>query len=125
NSDGHQHINLITRGGWTGVSILGSIRNSPAADYYDGVSETTIPDQRGNTGVSDLVFVGCKLYGPEHHSGWRRADPLSPLNVDNEPLDMPAAVFIDGHGNYPSGASWGGNVANIGFISTRIQSMEA
>src|SRR5690606_11534614 len=71
--------------------------------YYDEIAETNVADNRGSFGISDCELIGGQLYGPEHHSNRRLADPLSPLNWANEPDTLPACLYIDGLAGNSSG----------------------
>jgi hypothetical protein len=123
-ADRHQHYALEVRGGRIGYFIAGAIK-VPGQQYFDPIQNQLVTDTRGSNGCSDTMFFGGTLMGPEHHSGWRLADPDPNLDIDNEPLLAPACFFLDGHGNTPSNDAWGGNLANVIFAGTRFQTREA
>lgn len=129
-ADGCSMVNPYIIGARRGNVIAGAL---PAAGqtwygpaYYDEQLGTTVTDSRGSFGFSDFIVHEGRIFGPDHHSNYRLADPTlsggtlneTSLNAENEL--MPCANFIDGMAGNASHSVWG-----IRFIGTRISSFEA
>lgn len=118
------------RGGRVGLAIVGASpqtgHSGYDAPYYDESLGALIQDRRGAAGFSDFLCLGGEIYGPDHHSNWRRKDPntesglLSSNSLENEPDFSPAALWIDGLANNPRKAIWG-----MRFLGTRFATYEA
>lgn len=107
-SDDATWYNCYTRGARMGWAILGAKKRITGYDglnpifdpnYYDSVAGASVLDRRGSFGSSDSTWIACKFFGPDHHSGWRLANPRGDLNHLLEPEDMPGCVWIDGWAN--------------------------
>lgn len=117
-------------GGRVGLAVLGARPKTGATDYgdqyYDQQVGGLITDNRGSFGASDGLVTGGRIFGPEHHSNRRLADPtpsggvLNATSLAAEPDTMPAALYIDGLAGNASSNIWG-----MRFIGTRIASFEA
>jgi hypothetical protein len=129
-ADGLHMFNPYIYGSRQGFGIIGALpqpgQTTYAADYYDQILGTTVTDRRGNFGASDTVTFGGKIYGPDHHSDYRIADPiqiggvLTQAGLESEPENLPGAVFIDGLAGNASGS-----VQGIVFIGCRIATFES
>ena len=118
------------RGGRVGLAIVGAKAKAGqtdyTTDYYDQQLGTTIADRRGSAGFSDFLVLGGEIYGPDHHSNWRRKDPeligglLTEASLANEPDYAPCAMWIDGLASNPRSVLWG-----MRFVGTRFASYEA
>ncbi len=86
------------------------------AQYYDGESATTIADNRGAVGCSDVGISFSELYGTDHHSRWRRNDITGNPVTDTSG----GALFISGMAGNSSRMLQG-----IRLYSCRIASREA
>lgn len=124
--DGSHMYNPTIMGGRVGLANLGA---KPAAgnddygpQYYDEATGL-VNDQRGTAGFSDFLVTGGRIYGPDHHTKWRMADPsastLSETSLNNEPDNSPAAVHIDGLAGNASTSLWG-----MRFLGTRMSTYE-
>jgi len=128
-TDGIHIYNPYIWGGRVGLAILGALPKAGETEYVGNYndapnSNVVLADGRGATGCSDLMVLGGKIYGPDHHSNVRRADPiagtLSNVSLDAEPDNSPAALHIDGlAGNGASNAIWG-----MTFVATRFATIE-
>lgn len=129
-ADGCSIHNPYVIGARRGLVVAGSLpavgSSWYAGAYYDEQLGATIADNRGSFGFSDFLVVGGRVFGPDHHSNYRLADPTpsggilneASLNAENEL--MPCAVFIDGMAGNASHAVWG-----MRFIGVRISTFEA
>lgn len=129
--DGTHMWNPYIRGPRVGLAILGAL---PAAgnegygpSYYDALQgNAAVSDSRGQFGFSDFAVFGGKIYGPDHHSNRRLADPtrsggaLNKTSLEAEPESMPASVYIDGLAGNSSGSLWG-----MSFYQVRCATFEA
>lgn len=127
-SDGTHIWNPHIKGPRKGLAALGA---RPAAgntgygpNYFDDVLGSAVADTRGSFGCSDFNVYGGRIYGPDHHSNRRLADPasggLTLAKLKAEPDSMPAALHIDGLAGNSSGSIWGMN-----FWGTRFATFEA
>lgn len=129
-SDACHIYNPHIRGSRIGLAILGALPKTGETTYtdpyYDQQLGATVSDSRGSSGFSDFLCVGGAIYGPEHHSDRRLANPtlsggaLNQTSLEAEPDTMPAAVHIDGLAGNSSGNVWGHR-----FIGTRFATFEA
>lgn len=129
-SDGCLLFNPYIRGPRIGLAILGAKPKTGEADYtddyYDEILGTTVVDRRGSFGFSDFACFGGRIYGPDHHSNRRLADPtlssgsLNETSLNAEPDNMPAAVYIDGLAGNSSASIWG-----MSFFQVRAATFEA
>ncbi|MDW9493953.1 hypothetical protein GOA94_17990 [Sinorhizobium meliloti] len=126
-ADGTHLFNPYIRGPRQGLAILGALPKVGQTDYtdpyYDQQLGGTVADARGSFGCSDLLVIGGRIYGPEHHSNRRLKNPVgapSSANLLAEPDDAPCAVKIDGLAGNSSGKIWG-----MRFVGTRIATFEA
>lgn len=127
-ADGFHMWNPYIRGGRIGLAVLGSKPKAGTEgfgdDYYDAQLGAAITDRRGSFGASDLEIFGGKVYGPDHHSNNRLANPvlsggsLNQTSLNSEPDDKPAAMYIDGMNG--AGRIWG-----MRFNGTRFATFEA
>lgn len=129
-ADGCSLSNPYILGANRGLVVAGAL---PAAGntwygpaYYDEQLGTTVADSRGNFGFSDFIVHEGRVFGPEHHSGYRRWDPvldggvLNQTSLEAATEDAPAAMFLDGM------AGNGNQVLHgMRFIGTRFASAEA
>lgn len=129
-ADGTHLINPFVKGPRIGLGVIGA---KPAAGqsgygpaYYDAVLGGAVTDTRGSFGFSDFLVVGGRIYGPDHHSNRRLANPtrsggvLNQTSLQAEPDFMPAAMWIDGLAGNSSGSVWGMN-----FLGPRFATIEA
>ena len=129
-ADGCSIYNPYIIGARRGLVVAGS---KPAVGYdwygpayYDEQLGTTVTDSRGSFGFSDFCCIIGRVFGPDHHSNYRLADPTpsggtlneTSLNAENEM--MPCAIYIDGMAGNASHSVWG-----MRFIGTRISTFEA
>lgn len=129
-SDACHVYNPYIKGGRVGLAILGALpkvgQTTYTDPYYDQELGGTVSDSRGSSGFSDFLCVGGAIYGPEHHSDRRLADPtpsggvLNQTSLEAEPDTMPACVHIDGLAGNASTSVWGHR-----FIGTRFATFEA
>lgn len=127
--DGTHIYNPYIRGARIGLGILGAKpkpgQNTYTDPYYDQILGASVPDFRGRGGFSDFMCQGGRIFGPDHHSGWRLQDPtlvggvLTQSGMESEPDFSPAAVHIDGLANNASLNLWG-----MRFFGTRIATWE-
>ncbi|EPQ4686369.1 hypothetical protein LXC81_002644 [Citrobacter freundii] len=127
--DGTHIFNPFIRGPRVGLAIIGAKpkpgQNTYSDPYYDELLGTAVPDFRGRGGFSDFMCLGGRIFGPDHHSGWRLQDPtlvggvLTQSGMESEPDFSPAAVWIDGLSNNASSNLWG-----MRFFGTRIATWE-
>jgi hypothetical protein len=127
--DGTHLWNPYVRGARIGLAVLGGLNDSDA-NYYAFGEATSSGDFRGGSGFSDFNVFGGRLYGPDHHSGQRRADPVN-VPLDNAGLlaetdaTIAAALMIDGRcGNGGSTTHGIGCLRGMNFFNTRVASME-
>lgn len=127
--DGTHLFNPYIRGARVGLCILGA-KPKPGRDdysdpYYDEIVGQPVQDYRGRGGFSDFLCVGGRIFGPDHHSARRLADPtlvggvLTQAGMESEPDFSPAAVWISGLANNASKNLWG-----MRFYGTRIATWE-
>ena len=129
-ADGCSIHNPYIIGARRGLVIAGA---KPAAGYswygphyYDEQLGTTVADSRGSFGFSDFCCTIGRVFGPEHHSNYRLADPtpsggvLNETSLNAESELMPCSTYIDGMAGNASHALWG-----MRFIGTRIATFEA
>lgn len=129
-SDGLHIYNPYIRGSAYAFGRMGSrpkVGQTGYSDpYYDQELGTTVPDARGSFGGSDLLILGGRLYGPDHHSNWRIWDPtpiggvLSEASLNAEPDFGAGVIYIDGMAGNASGNIWG-----MRLLGTRIATFEA
>lgn len=129
-ADGCSLHNPYIIGARRGLVIAGS---KPAAGYnwygpayYDEQLGTTVTDSRGSFGFSDFCCTIGRVFGPDHHSSYRLADPtlsggvLNETSLNAESEMMPCSTYIDGMAGNASHGLWG-----MRFIGTRIATFEA
>jgi hypothetical protein len=86
------------------LRILGPKNDRPydGAPYFDAVANKAVSDSRGRFGASDVIVYGGSFYSAEHHSGWRRKDPILEGGVINQNTlalegdTIPCTLQIDG-----------------------------
>ncbi|PJR11564.1 hypothetical protein [Sinorhizobium meliloti] len=126
--DGTTLFDPYIRGAKVGLAVLGGL-NDADGNYlpFGGVLGT---DARGGSGFSDFNVFAGRLYGRDHHSGYRGADPNAvPLTqvglLSEDDDDIYASLFIDGRcGNGGSTTHGIGCLRGMNFFNTRVSSME-
>lgn len=126
--DGTTLFDPYIRGAKIGLGVVGGL-NDADGNYlpFGGVLG---PDARGGSGFSDLNVFAGRLYGRDHHSGYRGADPKAvPLTeaglLSEADADIYAALFIDGRCGNGGSTTYGiGAIRGMNFFNTRISSME-
>lgn len=109
-------------GGRKGLAIFGA-KMSTSGSYYDSVTDTILPVQggRGGVGASDFHAFDCTFFSWDHHSKYRCADPLLPLNYQMEDIDaIPCCVAIDGR----RGSTSQGRIRKLRFTNCRFATVE-
>lgn len=126
-ADGCHVINPYLIGGRQQIAIVGGLPKPGATTYgdpyYDEILGTTVTDARGNFGSSDFLIVGGRVYGCDHHSNYRRADPtlvggvLTQAGMESEPDDAPCTLYVSGLAGNASGVIQGVNAFGTRFAS--------
>ncbi|MGZ2472636.1 hypothetical protein [Sinorhizobium medicae] len=126
--DGTTLFDPYIRGAKIGLGVVGGL-NDADGNYlpFGGVLGA---DARGGSGFSDFNVFAGRLYGRDHHSGYRGADPNAvPLTqgglLSEDDDDIYASLFIDGRcGNGGSTTHGIGCLRGMNFFNTRVSSME-
>lgn len=133
-TDGTTYINCYWRGPRQGAVTLGAIKritgyngDNPIFDpqYYDEISGGLVSDVRGSFGASDETFFACRMYGPDHHSGYRRAQPRPDMDYLLEPEDAPCVYWNDGWANNSTDTLDAVNQGVVFCGRNRVETIEA
>lgn len=131
-ADGFELYNVLVYGGFWGVRIQGPMPLDPDAYYakqpendlrptyyYDSVSGQSVRDYRGGFGISDVLLMGCSIYGCCHHTNilWKDFDPSYSATGFETTFTYGGALCVTGLAANPSRRIQGHR-----YIGTRLTS---
>ena len=73
-SDGFELYDVMVFGARWGIRCQGPMPVDDStleypSTYYDELTASTVTDNRGEFGMSDILLIGCSIYGYCHHTG--------------------------------------------------------